>query len=211
MKNKSFILSILLISGMAANAQNLMTPELLWKIGRVSGKGISKDGKYVVYSVGTPDIAENKIETKTYAVPIGDGTAFLVTNPDDMLVNDKISPDGKYKISSEDIKVKDVSGADFYPDMTKSDVLIYDQLNYRHWDTWEDGKFGHVMLTPIVNGKPGDAKDIMKGEPYDCPLKPDGGDEDFVWNHDGTKVVYACKKKFGTAYAISTNTDIYAA
>jgi dipeptidyl aminopeptidase/acylaminoacyl peptidase len=210
MKNKSFILSILLISGMAANAQNLMTPELLWKIGRVSGKGISKDGKYVVYSVGTPDIAENKIETKTYAVPIGDGTAFLVTNPDDMLVNDKISPDGKYKISSEDIKVKDVSGADFYPDMTKSDVLIYDQLNYRHWDTWEDGKFGHVMLTPIVNGKPGDAKDIMKGEPYDCPLKPDGGDEDFVWNHDGTKVVYACKKKFGTAYAISTNTDIYA-
>jgi len=82
-------------------------------------------------------------------------------------------------------------------------------LNYRHWDTWEDGKFGHVMLTPIVNGKPGKSKDLMPNEPYDCPLKPDGGDEDFVWNNDGTKVVYACKKKFGTAYAISTNTDIY--
>jgi len=61
----------------------------------------------------------------------------------------------------------------------------------------------------MVNGKPGKAKDLMPNEPYDCPLKPDGGDEDFVWNPDSKSVVYACKKKFGTAYAISTNTDIY--
>ena len=46
---------------MAAKAQNLLTPEILWKLGRVSGKGISKDGKSVIYSVGTPDVAENKI------------------------------------------------------------------------------------------------------------------------------------------------------
>jgi len=209
MKNKLFFLLFLLISGMTVQAQNLLTPELLWKIGRVSGKGISKDGKFVIYSVGTPDVAENKIDTKTYSVPIGGGEAVLITNPDDLLTNEKISPDGKYKISSEPVKVKKVSGSDFYPDMTKSNVLIYDSLNYRHWDTWEDGKFGHVMLTPIVNGKLGEPKDIMPGEPYDCPLKPDGGDEDFVWNNDGTKVVYSCKKKFGTAYAVSTNTDIY--
>jgi len=209
MKNKLFFLLFLLISGMTVQAQNLLTPELLWKIGRVSGKGISKDGKFVIYSVGTPDVAENKIDTKTYSVPIGGGEAVLITNADDLLTNEKISPDGKYKISSEPVKVKKVSGSDFYPDMTKSNVLIYDSLNYRHWDTWEDGKFGHVMLTPIVNGKLGEPKDIMPGEPYDCPLKPDGGDEDFVWNNDGTKVVYSCKKKFGTAYAVSTNTDIY--
>jgi len=209
MKNELLLLLFLLISGMTVQAQNLLTPELLWKIGRVSGKGISKDGKFVIYSVGTPDVAENKIDTKTYSVPIGGGEAVLITNADDLLTNEKISPDGKYKISSEPVKVKKVSGSDFYPDMTKSNVLIYDSLNYRHWDTWEDGKFGHVMLTPIVNGKLGEPKDIMPGEPYDCPLKPDGGDEDFVWNNDGTKVVYSCKKKFGTAYAVSTNTDIY--
>ena len=27
----------------------VMTPELLWKLGRVSGLGVSKDGKYVLY------------------------------------------------------------------------------------------------------------------------------------------------------------------
>jgi dipeptidyl aminopeptidase/acylaminoacyl peptidase len=210
MKNKFIILLFLLISGMTVHAQNLLTPELLWKLGRVSPKGISKDGKFVVFSVGVPDIAENKINSKTYKVPIGGGNAVLVTNADELLANPKISPNGKYKISSEPVKVKNVLGTDFYPDLTKSNVLIYDQLNYRHWDTWSDGKFGHVMVAPMIDGKPGDAKDIMKGEPYDCPLKPDGGDEDFVWSSDGKKIVYACKKKYGTAYAISTNTDIYA-
>jgi len=195
---------------MIASAQDLLTPELLWKLGRVSAKGISKDGKYVVFSVGTPDIAENKINSKIYKVPIAGGVAEPVTNENELLADTKISPDGKYKISSEQVKVMPVSGSDSYPEFKKSNVLIYESLNYRHWDTWEDGKFGHVMVAPIVNGKPGKAKDIMPGEPYDCPLKPDGGDEAYVWSSDSKKVVYSCKKKFGTAYAISTNTDIYA-
>jgi dipeptidyl aminopeptidase/acylaminoacyl peptidase len=194
---------------MTVKAQNLLTPELLWKLGRVSGKGISKDGKYVIYTVGVPDVAGNKIVTKTYSLPIEGGTPFVVTDLNEWMADDKVSPDGKYKISSQDIKVEKVSGTDYYPDLKKSNVLIYDSLNYRHWDTWEDGKFGHVMLAPMVNGKASKAKDLMPNEPYDCPLKPDGGDEDFVWNPDSKSVVYVCKKKFGTAYAISTNTDIY--
>lgn len=210
MKTRSFLLLFLLFSGMAANAQNLLTPETLLKLGRVSGKGISKDGKFVVFSVATPDIAANKSVSKTYKIPITGGPAIPVTNAGQVLTDTKISPDGKYKISSEEVKVDKVSGSDYYPDLTKSNVLIYESLNYRHWDTWEDGKYGHVMIAPMVNGKPGKAKDIMPDEPYDCPLKPDGGDECYVWSADSKKVVYSCKKKFGTEYAISTNTDIYA-
>jgi hypothetical protein len=37
-----------------------MTPELLWKLGRVSGIGITKDGKSVVYAVSIPDMGANK-------------------------------------------------------------------------------------------------------------------------------------------------------
>ena len=187
-----------------------MTPELLWKLGRVSGLGISKDGKYVLYSVSTPNAAENKSSRKSYAVPVNGGEAIPVSNADSMLNNTKISPDGKYMISSEDVKIKNVTGKDYYTDLQKSNVYIFDNLNYRHWDTYEDGKFGHVMLAPMVNGKAGDAIDLMKGEPYDCPQKPFGGDEDFVWNPNGKEVVYCTKKAYGTAYAISTNTDLFA-
>ncbi len=208
--NKIAGLFLLLFAASFCNAQNLLTPEQLWKFGRVSGKGVSKDGKFVIYSVSTPSMEENKSSSKTYVISINGGNATQVSNADSLLVNSKISPDGKYKINSEDIKVNKVTGSDFYPTLSKSNVAIYDQLNYRHWDEWEDGKFGHVFIRNIGTGMDGNPIDIMANEPYDCPLKPDGGDEDFVWSHDSKKVVYATKKKSGTAYAISTNTDLYA-
>ena len=203
-------LILLLFAAIITNAQNLLTPEQLWKFGRVSGKGISKDGKFVVYSVSTPGVEENKSTSKTYQIPISGGNAIWVANTDSLLTNSKISPDGKYTIYSEDVKVNKVTGTDFYPTLSKSNVSIYDQLNYRHWDEWEDGRFGHVFIKNMGSGMAATPIDIMANEPYDCPLKPDGGDEDFVWSNDGKKVVYATKKKAGTAYAISTNTDLYA-
>jgi dipeptidyl aminopeptidase/acylaminoacyl peptidase len=201
--------STLLLS-FSAMAQNKMTPELLWKLGRVSGLGISKDGKFILYSVGTPNAAENKTSRKTYAIPVTGGNPIPVSNADSMLVNEKISADGKYMISSAEVKVKKLTGKENYADLQKSNVYIFDNLNYRHWDTYEDGNFGHVMLTPLQNGVAGTAIDLMPGEPHDCPQKPSGGDEDFVWNPNGKEVVYCTKKKYGTAYAISTNTDLFA-
>jgi dipeptidyl aminopeptidase/acylaminoacyl peptidase len=207
MKKLLFILFTL--SSTCCFAQNKMTPELLWQLGRVSGLGISKDGKYVVYSVATPNADENKTSRKKYIVPIGGGEAVAITNADSLLTNEKISADGKYIISNAEVKVKNISGADNYPELKKSNVYIFDNLNYRHWDTYEDGKFDHVMLAPMVNGKAGEAKDLMAGEPYDCPQKPFGGDEDYVWNPNGKELVYCTKKEYGTAYAISTNTDLF--
>jgi dipeptidyl aminopeptidase/acylaminoacyl peptidase len=119
------------------------------------------------------------------------------------------SPDGKYTLTAKDVKINKVLGSDFYPDLSKSQVQIYDGLNYRHWDTWEDGAFSHVFVHPVINGQPGEGKDLMPGEPHDCPQKPYGGDEDYVWSPDSKKVVYVTKKKAGTAYAVSTNTDLF--
>jgi hypothetical protein len=49
----------------------------------------------------------------------------------------------------------------------------------------------------------------MEGEPFDCPQKPFGGDEDYIWSPDSKKVLYVTKKLAGTEYAVSTNSDIY--
>jgi dipeptidyl aminopeptidase/acylaminoacyl peptidase len=200
----------LLTIAFSSFAQNNMTPELLWQLGRVGGVGISKDGKSVLYNITTYNIAANSAATKTYRIPLEGGLPVIITNTDSLLNNDKISPDGKYMIGSTPVKINNVTGADLYPSLSSSNVYIYSSLDYRHWDKWEDGKFDHVILSSLTNGKPADTTDLMPGEAFDCPTKPSGGPNDYVWSNDGKQVVYVCKKKFGTAYAISTNTDLYA-
>ena len=91
---------LLLFSFSVANAQEVMTPELLWKLGRVSAMGISKDKKWVVYSVSTPNVETNKSSRKTYRVPVTGGTAEIITHLDSLLANKNISADGKYLISN---------------------------------------------------------------------------------------------------------------
>ena len=206
---KFFFVTNLLFVVCAAFTQNNMTPELLWKLGRVSGVGITKDKSGVVYAVSTPDIDQNKSNRKLYYISLKDGNVRAIADSEKLVVNSRISPDGKYMISAADVKIKNVSGKDFYPNLQKSNVQIYDQLNYRHWDEWEDGSFSHVLIRSIVNGIPGEGKDIMPDQPYDVPQKPFGGDEDFIWSPDSKSIVYVTKASSGTQYALSTNTDIF--
>ncbi len=208
MKKTITILSLLGFT-ISMNAQQVMTPEMLLQLGKVSGMGVTKDGKSVIYNVRTYSVADNKSTNKQYSIPVAGGTATVVDNADDLVPNSRISPDGKHSISSNDVKVDKVFGKDFYPELNKSDVQIYNDLNYRHWDTWEDGAFGHVFINTLNGKKTVDSMDIMPGEPFDCPQKPFGGDEDFIWSPTGKQVLYVTKKKSGKEYAQSTNTDIY--
>lgn len=189
------------------SARTTLTPELLWKLGRVSGLGISKDGKYILYTVSTPNVEANKSNRVSYRIPLEGGTAIEIPKPDSLLADKNSSPDGKYVLSNKEVPVKKIKGNDLYPDLPKSNAYVFDNLNNRHWDTWEDGNFDHVFIAPA--GKPTEAKDIMPNEPYDCPQKPFGGDEDYIWNPDSRHVVYVTKKKYGKDYAESTNTDLY--
>ncbi|CAN5630926.1 S9 family peptidase [soil metagenome] len=190
-------------------SQQNLTPEKLWQLKRVSGIGVSKDGSQVVYKVTTPSAPKNKNSTKTYSIQVAGGKPVEIKETASVLGNDKISPDGKYIISNSPVKIDTVLGSDHYPDLDKSNVQIYDQLNYRHWDEWKDGKYSHLLIAPRVRGKAGKAKDIMPGEPHDCPTKPFGDEADYIWSSDSKKIVYVCKKKTGTAYAISTNINLY--
>lgn len=198
-----------MILSLVVTAQEKLTPETMWKLGRVSAVGLTADKTAVVYSVSTPNVAENKSSRTTYLIPLAGGTARAVPDSNTGVRNSRISPNGQYKISAKEVKVKKVFGKDYYPDLQKSTAQIYDSLNYRHWDEWEDGAFSHIFLHRLVNGKWDEGKDLMAGQPYDSPQKPFGGDEDFIWSPDSKAVIYVTKPKYGTAYALSTNTDIF--
>ncbi len=193
-----------LISAGTLTAQKVMTPEQLISLNRVSPVGITKDQKNLIYKVSKVDLKANSRIGKTYMIHVKGGTPKLIKDYKDLIHNRLISPDGKSELISKEVKIEKVYGKDYYDDVPQSNMMIYNNLNYRHWDTWEDGKFSHVFI------KTGNVEtDIMPGERYDCPQKPFGGSEDYLWSPDGKKVLYVSKKTYGVAYTVSTNSDIY--
>jgi len=206
---RKIFIGLLALAFQQLPAQEMLTPEKLWQIQRVSPVGISKDKNFIVYTVATPDVTNNKMNRKRYKIPLSGGNPVELAPNESITTNDRISPDGKHILYSDEVKIDKIEGKELYPDLPKSDAQIYTSLNYRHWDTWEDGKYSHVFFATYQNGKSSEGKDIMPNEPYDAPTKPFGGDEDFVWHPDGKRIVYVAKKKKGTAYAVSTNTDLY--
>ena len=196
---------ILMISSVMA--QEVMNPELLWKLGKVSASGITKDGKSIVYKVQSYEMEANKGFTKEFLIPIAGGEAVEIVNGASLIADRLISPDGNHRIATKEVKIDKVFGKDYYPELDKSDVMVYDDLMYRHWDKWEDGKFSHIFL---YTGNEATGVDIMDGEPYNCPQTPFGGEEDYTWSPDGKTIVYTAKKVSGKVYATSTNTDLYA-
>lgn len=229
-----------------AQAQKVMTPELLWSLGRVSAITATPDATSLLYKVSKTDISTEKTNSEYFLLNTSTGQSAttellagrsfvqwdkngLYAVQGDELVrstdggktwttisvqvkdaeNLRISPDGKWVAFSKPVQTAKVYGKDLYQDAGKSNVQIYSDLNYRHWDTWSDGTVNHIFLASIDNPRT-PVKDLLEGEPYDSPQKPFGGSEDFVFSPDSKTIVYVCKKKVGKAYAVSTNTDLYA-
>ena len=119
-----------------------------------------------------------------------------------------ISPDGKKVAFSKAVQVEKLLGKDKYADLPKTTAQIYTDLNHRHWDAWNEGKYNHVFVASISDDV-SKAKDLLDGQKFDTPQKPSGGSEDFIWSPDSSQLLYVCKKKSGKEYATSTNTDIY--
>lgn len=205
MKNSIFTL-LFTVFAFSLFAQTPMTPERLIQLGRVHGMGT--DGDKVVFGVSQYSFDSKSKTHKNFAVDINGGEVKEVSDKELHLADKHISPDGSYKIVIQEEKLKKITAADFYPEVEGTNVMIIDELNYRHWDHWEDGKYSHVTFKPR-GFDDFEAVDIMVGEPYDCPQQPFGGEEDYVWAPDGKSILYVTKKSSGVAYATSTNSDIY--
>jgi len=226
------------------NAQQLMTPEILWTLKKVGVQAVSPDQSSLIYKVGQVDLKTEKTKNENYFLNVlnnqstkvdfgkksllqwdkngiyaqeGDKiylskdngktwTEFYTIGEADNIV---ISPDGKKIAFSKQVLVEKLMGKDKYSDTPKTTAQVYTDLNHRHWDYFNEGKYNHVF---VVNTSAGvdSAKDLLEGKTWDSPQRPFGGAEDFIWSPDSAQLLYVTKPKSGKEYSTSTNTDIFA-
>lgn len=197
--NRFSILVASILMTTTAMGQKVMTPELLWQVKKVSPVGVTKDQKNLIYKVTSTNVKTQEDTSKTYMISLAGGKASEIEEYKALLSDVSLNKSQQYKAETDKVKLQKVFGSDYYPEMDKSNVQIYNELNYRHWDTWNDGNFDHLFVSE--NKENSTKIDVLKDEPYSV--------SEFVWSPDGTKVLYVSKKKFGTDYALSTNTDIF--
>ena len=96
-----------------------------------------------------------------------------------------------------------------YDDLPKASGMIADDLMFRHWDSWTTS-IPHPYLAAFDGKKmAAETIDLLEGEPYESPMLPFGGIEEFAWSPDSKSVAYTCRKKTGIDYAKSTDSDIF--
>ncbi|MDL1913664.1 MAG: S9 family peptidase [Bergeyella sp.] len=206
--NLIFSLIFSMTTGIISNAQHVMTTTDLWKLKRIEPLGISKDKKYIVYKIKTPSVSGNNFSTKAYKVPIEGGEEReIIEGGESLVTNNKISPDGKHLLYSKQVKEEKLLGKDLYPALEKSNVYVFNSLDYRHWDTYNEGLYYHIFYKKY-NGR-GSEVDIMDKKPYYSSSPPTFGADDYIWSPDSRKIIFVSKKLRGTKAANSTNTDIY--
>lgn len=91
---KKIIYAFLIIS-LNVSAQEKLTPEMLWKLGRVNNPQVSPDGKTVIYELKRYDLTANKGTNYIYSVAPGGGTPVALTDDATNAFNVKWRPDGK--------------------------------------------------------------------------------------------------------------------
>ena len=137
-----------------------------------------------------------------------DGTGRKqVSKDEDDIEGFLLSPD-----ESKIILIKQVPDtsiiAEKYADLPNASGMVINDMMYKHWDQFVTS-IPHPFLASFSGNMISDEKDILEGEPYECPMLPFGGTEELSWSPDGKFIAYTCKKKTGKQYALSTDSDIY--
>lgn len=120
-----------------------------------------------------------------------------------------------FKFSPDEKKVLLIKSIPYHESIKKNpDDLplatgrVVTDLNYRHWDHYVE-TVAHPFVANVTENGVDNGKDIIEGEPYECPMAPFGGVEQLAWSPDSKTIAYTCRKKTGVNYAISTDSDIF--
>src|SRR5216683_701390 len=234
-------------------AKHAITFDDMIRLHRISEAHVSPDGKWVAYTVSTPDMDANRGVSNIWVAPTAGGTAMQLTQsghdtspvwpPDGKTLAFLSSRSGEsqvYLLSMEGGEAHALThlstGADLvkwspdgktiaftssvYPDCkdaecnskrdaekekSKVKAHVAEQLLYRHWTHWNEGKRAHLFV--VAADGSGSPRDLTPGANYDVPPDERGGPGDINFSPDGKEICFTAVTD--KMEAISTNGDLF--
>jgi dipeptidyl aminopeptidase/acylaminoacyl peptidase len=179
-------------------------PVQLTQSGHDTSPAWSPDGKTLAFLSSRSGISQ------VYVLSMEGGEAHAVThlsNGADMV---KWSPDGK-RIAFTSSVYPDCKDdpcnkkRDEEKEKNKVKARVYEQLLYRHWDHWFEGKRSHLFVEPADGS--GAARDLNAGANYDVPPDQRGGPDDINFSPDSKEICFTAVTD--KVEATSTNGDLF--
>jgi dipeptidyl aminopeptidase/acylaminoacyl peptidase len=234
-------------------AKHAITFDDLIRMHRVSEAQVSPDGKWVAYTVTTPDMEANRNASNLWMVATSGGAEMQLTqsghdsspvwSPDGETIAFLSSRSGTsqaYFLSMEGGEAQEFThlstGADLvkwspdgktiaftssvYPDCkddacnsardaekekNKVKAHVYEQLLYRHWTHWFEGKRSHLFAAPVDGSAT--PRDLTAGANYDVPPDERSGPGDINFSPDSKEICFTAVTE--KVEAISTNGDLF--
>jgi dipeptidyl aminopeptidase/acylaminoacyl peptidase len=183
----------------------------LTQSGHDSSPAWSPDSKTIAF------LSSRDGNSQVYILSMDGGESHAITHLSTGADTVKWSPDGKAILFTSsvypDCKDDDCNKKrDEEKDKNKVKARAYEQLLYRHWDHWFEGKRSHLFVITALTGPAQTEstvlpRDLNSGANYDVPPDQRGGPSDINFSPDSKEVCFTAVTD--KMEAISTNGDLF--
>ena len=175
-----------------------------------TGDGSDSRPRWSPDAVSIAFISTRGGKSQVWIIPVNGGEARQLTNlsteadgvtwagkSDALLLTSQVYPD----CSDDACNKKRLEEAE----KSKVKARVIDELLFRHWDAWRDGKYTHLFT---VSAKDGTPLDLTPGA-VDSPTWFLGAPDGYDISPDGAEACFTSNRSGGSRVAWTTNNDLF--